>query len=623
MEWDILSNLKRIAALLSLLSLTTLGLHAQSITGDRVVLNPQPCTLRPSNGTPTGGTNCDVAIRYDAANEGIWQRIGGTWLKLAHSQDAADLPTVAARTDVSNTFLFKQIINVNGETLEMFPTTGTNGSWLRTHNTGDALLLGMESSVGGVVFPGSTAYDGLLGVQGAHGLSFATNNTARMRIDANGHLTPYVTSAYDLGSPTLWWRNGYLSTMNATLFAKSTQTLYGGWLSVSKNAGTFAVAVASGNTTIDFGTAMTLNQFVVVRAADTGGTITEEYIKVGTLSSGTVYNVTRNLSGAGAKNWAKGTPFQVRGVSGDGWLELNAFDTPRFSVWTQGSAYNNSTENLRIGHLTGMPNSSSGIGMYIGDATNYLRYDSTALTLKSATVSIDGTKIAVAPNSVDVYSSANAYGFVAANGVMGTAGNDVAGILRTVDVTSTFTSGTGNTSVRLKADGNAGSSTTFNVTSDGSGNSSITASTGIADYGRATPLGDWADVATGVGANFTSDTGSTWTVTAGSQITYAYALWGHTMNVQFQLDSTNVTSNLGSAAPAELWLKIPGSKVCARKQSQTVEVINAGGASAVGKVYCNATDTVLRFQSTIGGGTWSHTAGNNTFVRGQINISIQ
>jgi hypothetical protein len=53
--------------------------------------------------------------------------------------------------------------------------------------------------------------------------------------------------------------------------------------------------------------------------------------------------VTRNLSGAGAKNWPAGTPYQVRGVAGDGWIELNAFNTPRMSIFSQGSAYNNST----------------------------------------------------------------------------------------------------------------------------------------------------------------------------------------------------------------------------------------------------------------------------------------
>ena len=189
-----------------------------------------------------------------------------------------------------------------------------------------------------------------------------------------GNVLPKLTDTYTLGSPSKLWSQGYISQLNAVLFAKETVSLYGGWLVVAKNAGVFAAAVGSGDTTINFGTAMTNGQFVLVRAADTSGSIVAEYMQVGSLVSGTTYNVTRNLSGAGAKNWAMGVPFMVRGVSGDGWVEMQAYDSPRLSVWKQGSAYNNSVEQVRIGDLAGMPNSSSGIGAYIGDATNYLRY---------------------------------------------------------------------------------------------------------------------------------------------------------------------------------------------------------------------------------------------------------
>jgi hypothetical protein len=71
------------------------------------------------------------------------------------------------------------------------------------------------------------------------------------------HLIPTFSDTYDLGSPFKLWRKSYVSEMNAVLFAKETQTLYGGWLAVSKNAGTFGAAVSSGATAIDFGQAMT------------------------------------------------------------------------------------------------------------------------------------------------------------------------------------------------------------------------------------------------------------------------------------------------------------------------------------------------------------------------------
>jgi hypothetical protein len=239
---------------------------------------------------------------------------------------------------------------------------------------------------------------------GAGTWNAAPTITGDLTISAN--LLPSNTDASDLGSTSKAFRRGYISEINAVLFSKQTQQLYGGWLAVSKNAGTFAQAVASADTVIDFGQAMTANQFVLVRAVDSGGVISEEYMKVGALAWSTSYNVTRNLSGAGAKNWPVNTPYQVRGVAGDGWIELNAFDTPRMSVFSQGSAYNNSTELIRIGHLTGMPNSSSGIGIYAGDATNYFRWDGTALTLISAGCTIDASGITLGTPTAFTSSSA-------------------------------------------------------------------------------------------------------------------------------------------------------------------------------------------------------------------------
>jgi hypothetical protein len=217
------------------------------------------------------------------------------------------------------------------------------------------------------------------------------------------HLVPSASEAYDLGSETKLWRKAFVSQMQATLFSKETQSLYGGWLAVTKNAGTFAAGVVPLATTVDFGQAMTANQFVLVRAVDRTGAISSEYMKVVSLSTGTTYNVTRDLAGTGAKDWPEGTPYAVRGVAGDGWVELNAFDTPRMSVFTQGSAYNNSVENIRIGHLAGMPNSSSGIGVYMGDSSNYFRWDGTNLKVIGADATLDNSGLTLGSNTVNGY----------------------------------------------------------------------------------------------------------------------------------------------------------------------------------------------------------------------------
>lgn len=227
----------------------------------------------------------------------------------------------------------------------------------------------------------------------------------------SGNLVPAVTGAVDLGRPDKRFRAAYIGTIDATLFAKSTQTLYGGWLAVSKNAGTFASAVVPLSTTVDFGQVMTPGQFVLVRAVDATGAVAEEYFQVGAVVAGTVYNVTRNLSGAGLRDWRAGTPYQVRGVSGDGWVELNAFNTPRMSIFTQGGAWNTVTENLRIGYLSGMPNSASGLGIYAGNASNYFLWDGTNFILKAAKIQIDGGGITAGIGGPSSFDSTGAYRF--------------------------------------------------------------------------------------------------------------------------------------------------------------------------------------------------------------------
>lgn len=164
----------------------------------------------------------------------------------------------------------------------------------------------------------------------------------------SSHLAPLLTDTYDLGSSTKLWRKGYLSELDAVLFAQNTVTLIGGWLFITKNEGSFPSDVVSVITSIDFGTTMTPGDFVLCRAA---GKV--EYIEIGSLVSGTTYNVTRDKDGSGANDWPAGTPFAVLGADGDGRIEINAYDTPRIQIIEQGATYNAQTEKARFGDLNG------------------------------------------------------------------------------------------------------------------------------------------------------------------------------------------------------------------------------------------------------------------------------
>ncbi len=196
-----------------------------------------------------------------------------------------------------------------------------------------------------------------------------------------GNLIPRYTDTYSLGSSTNLWLKGWLSELEAVLFAKNTISLLGSWFYITKDAGTFAQDVESGSATIDFGQTMTPNDFVVCRNA---GEV--EYIQVGSLVSGTVYNVTRNLDASGANNWVAGTPFAVLGYSGDPRIEFKAGSASgdtRISLVHQGTVYNGQTERLRIGNLESvgsLPAGSYGIWSGNGIASYfYMTEDSSKI----------------------------------------------------------------------------------------------------------------------------------------------------------------------------------------------------------------------------------------------------
>lgn len=186
------------------------------------------------------------------------------------------------------------------------------------------------------------------------------------------HLLPELTDTYDLGSSSLLWRKGWLSELDTVLFAKNTMTLLGGWFTVGKGEGALPADVGSADTSIDFGQAMTPGHFVVFRSS-----LQVEYVTVGSLVSGTTYNVTRNVDGSGANAWVSGSVFLILGTTGDGRIELNAYDTPRISILEQGATYNAQTERIRIGDLAAWQGAGfTGYGIAIGNyaGNEYLAY---------------------------------------------------------------------------------------------------------------------------------------------------------------------------------------------------------------------------------------------------------
>ena len=365
--------------LLLALLLIPLRLEAQTVSADQVYLNGGPCQILSGTATPTGsvsGSTCDTYIQNSSL---IWSKASGSnttsgWVALP-------------RTDLANTWTAAQTFNAGltsttgNFTAGLTSTTGTFTSTLigttGSFSGGLSATTGFFSStlhatgnfdVGAVGSPqftvtaanGNTAILGTLGVTGATTLNSTLGVTGTSNLGAlnagqtiiAGDLFPDVTDTRNFGRPDRLWNQGYLAQLNAILFALTTETLFGGYSTIGKNAGSLTASVTSGATSVNFGQTLTVGDWILIRAQDTAGAYTAEYMQVGTLVSGTTYNVSRNLSGLGLKNWAAGVPYLVLGHSGDGRIDLLAFDgKPRILSVAQGSTYNTQVVNTISGNM--------------------------------------------------------------------------------------------------------------------------------------------------------------------------------------------------------------------------------------------------------------------------------
>lgn len=128
--------------------------------------------------------------------------------------------------------------------------------------------------------------------------------------------------------------------IKTTLFTTQNQMAVAGDIMITKDAGKLAVGVLTTDTTVDFGKAMTPGDWIKIKGPDYLGTNNVEWMLVGTLVSGTEYNVTRDIDGSGVNRWAKDTPFVVIGAEGDTRLEFTSGATGGIRLIIQGSAWN-------------------------------------------------------------------------------------------------------------------------------------------------------------------------------------------------------------------------------------------------------------------------------------------
>jgi hypothetical protein len=137
------------------------------------------------------------------------------------------------------------------------------------------------------------------------------------------------------------------------LLTSSNQMAVAGNIIVSQDAGKLGADVTAIATTVNFGKALTPGDWIKIQGPDSAGAAALEWMLVGSLVSGTTYNVTRDVDGSGANAWLKDTPFVVIGASGDSRIELVAGASGSIQLITQGATWNTQTVQASMSTVDG------------------------------------------------------------------------------------------------------------------------------------------------------------------------------------------------------------------------------------------------------------------------------
>lgn len=306
---------------------------------------PSAIFTTPPTGSPCTTGNCAFTFALASQSENtVFARSTGSGTPTFQSMTKAMTPATTVHTDQINTFgAFLQTFG-GGLTV----SSGTTTTQALSSTTGT--FSGAIAANGGSI----TSTAATLGIDAGGTINFVDKVTFGGNV--GGNMIPTATDTYNLGSYSFYWNEGFISQLNAVLFAEATATLFGGYSIIAPNAGVFNGAVASGGptTSIDFGRAMTTGHFVEVRALDTSGVARSEFMQVGALVSGTTYTTSRGLNNSNVGYaFAEGTPYAVNGTTGNGRIELNAYTSPKISIFKQGATYGSKTTMTKVGDLNG------------------------------------------------------------------------------------------------------------------------------------------------------------------------------------------------------------------------------------------------------------------------------
>jgi hypothetical protein len=147
-------------------------------------------TLLADNGVSSGS----AGIKYSADGTGVWAlqtTTAGGAATTAVTIDASQNVGIGTTSPGANLD-----VQAPSPFVRIKPTTVTSYGYLGFNNTGGDFNIGRESSTGGSLLTGSSAYASVLNSFGAYPMQFGTNGTLRMTIDSTGIVSIGVNTNY-------------------------------------------------------------------------------------------------------------------------------------------------------------------------------------------------------------------------------------------------------------------------------------------------------------------------------------------------------------------------------------------------------------------------------------------
>jgi len=163
------------------------------------------------------GASQDLQIYHDGSSSYI-SDVGTGSLKITTNGTGVDIQKESSETIAR--FIADGAVELYYDNTKRFETVSngakTTGRHIFESGGGNAYFTRMESSgnMRFYIYDYTAQSTVQIGNYTNTNLDFLTNNSARLRIQNDGHVVPYSNNTYDLGSTSLRWRNIYTNDLN-------------------------------------------------------------------------------------------------------------------------------------------------------------------------------------------------------------------------------------------------------------------------------------------------------------------------------------------------------------------------------------------------------------------------